>query len=124
MHRVFVAVVAWIGLGATAGAADAETLFATSVLPLLKEKCFACHGDDAKKIKGGLDLTNSAALLKGGDSGKPGLVPRKPADSPLYRAVLRTDRHFAAMPPKDNDKLSGDQIKALQEWIAGGAPWP
>lgn len=35
---------------------DAERVFALQVLPILQMKCFACHGEDAKKIKGGLDL--------------------------------------------------------------------
>ena len=106
------------------GLTDAEVGFATRVLPVLKAKCFACHGGDPAKIKGGLDLTTRAALLRGGDSGKPGVVAGKAADSPLYRAVLRTDDDFAAMPPKENDRLSDADLKAVREWIDGGAPWP
>ena len=33
--------------------AEAEGLFAAKVLPLFKEKCFACHGATPKKVKGG-----------------------------------------------------------------------
>ena len=32
--------------------AEAEGLFAAKVLPLFKEKCFACHGHKPKKVKG------------------------------------------------------------------------
>ncbi|MCI0682508.1 MAG: PSD1 and planctomycete cytochrome C domain-containing protein [Gemmataceae bacterium] len=103
---------------------DAEVLFATRVLPTLQAKCFACHGDDAKKLKGGFDLTARARLLQGGDSEKPGIVPGKPGDSPLYRAVLRNDSDFAAMPPKESDKLSAADVEAIKRWIEGGAPWP
>ena len=106
------------------GLTDAEVGFATRVLPVLKAKCFACHGGDPAKIKGGLDLTTRAALLRGGDSGKPGVVAGNAADSPLYKAVLRTDADFAAMPPKEDDRLSDADLKAVREWIDGGAPWP
>ncbi len=102
----------------------AEVVFATQVLPVLKSRCFACHGDDAKKIKGGLDLTTRATLLKGGDAGVPGIHVGKAAESPLYKAVLRTDDDISAMPPKENDKLSIPEIQAIKEWIDGGAPWP
>ncbi|HUR53706.1 MAG TPA: DUF1549 domain-containing protein, partial [Gemmataceae bacterium] len=104
--------------------ADAEAVFALRVLPVLKAKCFACHGGDAAKVKRGFDLTSRAALLKGGDSGKPGVSPGKPADSPLYKAVVRTDADFAAMPPKENDKLTDAETRAVKDWIDGGAPWP
>ena len=43
--------------------------FAGKVLPLLKEKCFACHGDDPKKIKGKFDLRTRESLMRGGESG-------------------------------------------------------
>ena len=102
----------------------AEALFATRVLPVLKARCFACHGDDAKKLKGGLDLTSRAGLLKGGDNGSPGAVPGKAADSPVYKAVTRADADFAAMPPKENDKLTAAEVRAVRDWIDGGAPWP
>jgi mono/diheme cytochrome c family protein len=101
-----------------------EAEFALRVLPLLKAKCLACHGADGTDLKGGLDLTSRTALLKGGDSKKPAVVPGKPADSPVYRAVTRTDADFRAMPPKENDRLSDADVKALRDWIDGGSPWP
>src|SRR5262245_35656935 len=102
----------------------AETTFALQVLPVLQAKCFACHGEDAKKLKGGLDLTSRANLLQGGDSGKPAIVAAMPAQSPLYRAVLRNDADYKPMPPKEKDALTADEIAAIKSWIEGGAPWP
>jgi hypothetical protein len=78
---------------------SAQRHFAQKVLPLFKEKCLACHGDDTEKIKGGLDMRTRDALLKGGDSGEPSIVPGKPDDSPLMAAVRRVDDD-SAMPPK------------------------
>jgi mono/diheme cytochrome c family protein/cytochrome c553 len=102
---------------------SAEAVFATTVLPVLKAKCLACHGDDPKKVKGGLDLSTRERLTAGGDSGKPG-VAKTAADSPLYRSVLRTDAHFKPMPPKENDKLTDNEVSAIRAWVDGGAPWP
>ena len=53
-------------LAQTAGASDvaAEQLFVARIMPLLKTKCLACHGEDEAKIKGGLDLRTRAAMLE------------------------------------------------------------
>jgi mono/diheme cytochrome c family protein len=112
-------------VGAAAGA-SAEELFAHRIQPLFKAKCLACHGDDPQKIKGGLDMRTLAGLLKGGESEKPSVVPGRPMESPLYLAVTREheDDNWSAMPPKENDKLSKEQIAYIKDWIAGGALWP
>ncbi|MBI5395900.1 MAG: PSD1 domain-containing protein [Verrucomicrobia bacterium] len=102
---------------------DAGQLFTQRVLPLLKEKCFACHGDDPKKMKASLDLRTRATMLKGGESRQPTLVPGEPEKSRLYVAVTRRDPDLA-MPPKENDRLNAEQIGWIRQWIAAGAPWP
>ncbi len=111
---------------AAAPPAPAEELFARRLQPLFKEKCLACHGDDPKKIKGGLDMRTLAGLLKGGESEKPSIVPGKPDSSPLWLAVTRAGDadNWAPMPPKENDKLTKEQLAWVKEWIAGGARWP
>jgi hypothetical protein len=62
---------------------QAEELFARRVLPLLKSKCFACHGDDPADVRGELDLRSRKGLLQGGESGETSLVPGKPEQSSL-----------------------------------------
>ena len=107
-----------------ASASESEALFVRRVWPLLNDKCLACHGKDEAKIKGGLDLRSLAETLAGGDSGKPAFFAGQPELSPLYLAVTRTHADWEAMPPKEADKLSAEQIGWIKEWIAGGAPWP
>jgi mono/diheme cytochrome c family protein len=109
---------------AAAAAPDADALFVRRVLPLLQDKCLACHGNDEAKIKGGLDLRTRAELIIGGDSDKPAIVSGQPDESPLYLAVTRTHADWEAMPPKEPDRLSAQQIDWLKEWITAGAPWP
>ena len=110
-------------LAGTARADDdtAGREFTLKVLPLLKSKCFACHGDDPKGAKGDLDVRSRAGLLKGGESEEPSVVPGKPEESLLYLAVKWEELE---MPPKENDRLSAEQIEVIGRWISAGAPWP
>ena len=62
---------------------EGERLFALKVHSVLSSKCFACHGEDSKKIKGELNLTSRTGLLKGGESREPSLVPGQPLKSPF-----------------------------------------
>lgn len=103
---------------------EADTLAVLRIQPLLKEKCLGCHGDDPEKIKGDYDMRSVEGLFKGGESGTPAIVPSQPDQSPFYLSVLRTHDDWDAMPPKDNDALSSEQILWIKSWIAGGAPWP
>lgn len=103
--------------------AETEALFDRSVLPLLKQRCTGCHGDDAKKVRGGLDLRSREGGLRGGDSGKAALVPGDPQRSPLYLAVISRDPE-RAMPPKESERLTAQEAETLRRWIAAGAPWP
>ncbi|MBY0229082.1 MAG: hypothetical protein K2W96_07375, partial [Gemmataceae bacterium] len=93
----------------------ADEGFEKRIRPLLVEKCLSCHGD---KPKGGLRLTSRAALLQGGDSG-PAVVPGKPDESLLLKAVRHEGER--KMP---KEKLSASEIDALARWVARGAPWP
>jgi mono/diheme cytochrome c family protein len=101
---------------------DAEARhFTLKVLPLLKEKCLGCHGNDADDIKGDYDVRTRDSLIKGGESEEPAIVPGKPDESPFYMAVMWDGME---MPPKENDRLSEEQTEWVKRWIAGGAPWP
>src|SRR5262249_20877303 len=82
-------------------------------------ECYSCHSA-GKKVKGGLLLDTRAGLLKGGDSG-PALVPSKPADSLLIKAV-HYDHADLKMPPKG--KLPAATVADLEKWIQMGAPDP
>ena len=93
--------------------------FERDVLPVFREKCYACH--DAKKVRAGLRLDVRGDAARGGESGKPGLVPGKPDDSEILARVVATDD--TRMPPK-GDPLTPKQAKALRDWIAAGAKWP
>ncbi len=105
--------------------ADADALFVFFIQPMLKEKCLACHGDDAKKIKSAYDMRTPEGLMKGGESGEAAVVPGEPDRSPFFLSVTRTHEDvWKPMPPKENDRLTADQVGYIKQWIAAGAPWP
>lgn len=89
--------------------------FESKVRPLLLAQCIECHGD--KMQKGGLRLDSRAAWLKGGDLG-PAIVPGKPEESMLIKAVRYQDKDLK-MPPKK--ALQSKDVEILVEWIRQGA---
>ncbi len=97
--------------------------FTLKVLPLLKAKCFTCHGDDPKKIKGELNMLSREGLLKGGEESDKVLVPGKADASSMFVAMTWADSDLE-MPPKENDRLTKEQIELVRAWIDAGAPWP
>ena len=101
-----------------------EKLFALRMKPLFVRKCYACHGDEAEKIKGDFDMRSRAAMLKGGEAfGERVLMPGKGDESFLTIATTRTEEGYE-MPPKEADQLTQEQIRWIRNWINAGAPWP
>lgn len=100
----------------------AEALFTEQVRPLLVKKCYGCHADDPKKLKGELDLRTRESTLKGGISG-PALVPGNAEKSLIFHAVTWKDEQLR-MPPKERNRLTVKEIDLLKKWITAGAPWP
>jgi hypothetical protein len=100
--------------------ADDAEFFEKRVRPVLVEHCYPCHSASATKLKAGLRLDSRAGMLAGGDSG-PAIIPGKPAESRLVRAI-RYDDVDLRMPPKG--KLPAEAVAGLTEWIKSGAAWP
>jgi hypothetical protein len=93
--------------------------YAQRIKPLLREKCFACHG--SLKQEGGLRLDTAAAIRRGGDSG-PAAVASQPGDSPLIERVTASDESVRM--PREVTPLSANEIGLLRRWIAAGATGP
>ena len=99
-------------------APDQSLFFEAKIRPILLSHCTECHGP--KKQKNKLRVDSLSALLKGGKEG-PAIVPGKPQESLLIRAVQRIDEDLQ-MPPKI--PLSKHELEALVAWIKNGAYWP
>ena len=102
---------------------EIDRLFTLKVFPTLSEKCFGCHGDDPEEIEGGLIMHTLDDILLGGDGFGNVLVPGDAEESFMMTAVRWVDPDYE-MPPKENDRLSTEQISDLEKWINAGAPWP
>lgn len=98
----------------------ALTFFETRIRPVLAERCYSCHSDEAKKLKAGLYLDSRERILSGGDTG-PAVVPGKPEQSLLIEA-MHYDNVDLQMPPKD--RLDTRVVTDFEKWISWGAPWP
>jgi cytochrome c553 len=113
----------WLSATASLAAAADEgpAFFEAKIRPVLVQQCYKCHSADAKKPKGNLRLDSRDGLRKGGESG-PAVVPGKPNDSLLLKAIRYTDEELQ-MPP-DGKKLPAAVIADFEKWIAMGAPDP
>jgi len=110
---------AWAsGSVVSAAAPDEAAVFESRIRPLLADRCYECHSA-AKKQKAGLTLDSKAGWEKGGDSGAP-IVPGKPEESLLMKAVRWTDKDLQMPPEKAGGKLSGAEIADLEAWIKAG----
>lgn len=125
-HRIFgrclLVVVLVLCSGGVNGADDSVEFFEKKIRPVLVEHCYQCHGAESKELQGELRLDVKAGWQLGGESGKPAIVPGKPEESPLIRAV-RHDSDASAMPPS-KPRLSDEIIADLTAWVRMGAPDP
>ena len=101
---------------------EQRQFFEQKIRPVLVEYCYECHSTQAKKLKSGLLLDSQGGWQKGGDAGKPAVLPGDTEKSLLLRAVRHDDPDLA-MPPK-KPKLSDSIIADLTAWVKMGAPDP
>jgi hypothetical protein len=95
---------------------NAEVRFNRDIRPILSDKCFACHGPDAKARKGKLrlDLRNEALSVINLD---------KPGTGELMKRIMATDPDDVMPPPETHKQVTRREIAKLREWIAGGAQY-
>ncbi len=110
-------------VGTVAGASEIDPadleFFESKIRPVLAERCYACHGGDPARIRGGLVLLDAEGVRAGGDSGAV-VVPGSPGDSLLIEAL-----HYEGltqMPP--DGKLASHVIADFEQWVRRGAPDP
>ena len=94
--------------------------FESKIRPVLAQKCYSCHSSKMPAPKGSLVLDTREGLLKGGVSG-PAVVPGKPAESHLIKALSYSDP-LAQMPP--SGKLPDAVLADFEQWITRGAADP
>ncbi|MCC6791274.1 MAG: DUF1549 domain-containing protein, partial [Thermomicrobiales bacterium] len=109
---------------AVAGKLSAPTVrYGRDIRPLLSDRCFRCHGPDAKTRAADLrlDLRELAtAARKHGAA----IVPGKPEESELWKRVTAASVDDRMPPASSNKKyLSPEELELVRRWIADGAPY-
>ena len=108
------------GSSSVAGSQDLEAFFEVKIRPVLVAVCLRCHGES--KSSAGLRIDSREALVLGGESGA-AIVPGRPDESLLMRAISRHES-VSAMPPEKEQALRPEQVAHFSEWIQTGAVWP
>lgn len=93
-------------------------VYADLVEPLLKNRCYSCHGPE--KQKGKLRLDSKDLMLKGGEKGA-ALAAGKAAESELIERLLLPLTDEDHMPPKEKPQLTEEELTLLKWWINEGA---
>lgn len=119
-HAIGMAV--WVCVLAHGRAADMTAeqrgFFESKIRPVLVKQCYECHAQSSKKLGGKLLLDAPSEMIAGGESG-PALIPGKPDESLIIRAVRYEDPE---MPPKK--RLPEAVVNDFVTWVKMGAPDP
>ncbi len=111
-----------VGLLLSASGAWAKLEFNRDVRPILSDKCFACHGFDAKTREAGLrlDTEEGAYSLKDGVQAiKPGALQ----ESEVWHRITHSDEDELMPPRESNKSLTEGEKEVLKRWIEGGAKY-
>jgi hypothetical protein len=118
----FAVLILWVEAASSSVLAEyaSEQLYVDTIKPLLKQRCYACHG--ALKQEAGLRLDTVQFIKSGGDSG-PAIHPGDGAGSLLVHRASATDT--TRMPPEhEGERMEAEQLDLLRRWINEGAPAP
>ncbi len=118
--KAVLAVVIICGIVPIRTVAAAPLSFNHDIRPILSEKCFSCHGFDAKKRKGELRLDDRTVAV---DPKREhiAIIPGNAKDSEVIERMLQTDPE-EVMPPKESvHKATDRDIAILSQWINEGA---
>ena len=106
-----------------AGDASAQKLeFNRDIRPILSDKCFACHGPDAKNAKSEYRLDTFAHATASID-GVAGIVPGKPEESEVHWRIHSDDPSEVMPPPSSKRSLTPEEIAILDRWMKEGAEY-
>ena len=101
---------------------DGKLRFNQDVRPILSDKCFACHGFDAKKRKGDLRLDTPEGAFAMND-GVQAIAPGDLAKSELWKRINTKDEDDLMPPPESHKKLSDAEKVIFKRWIEEGAQY-
>jgi len=122
-RSVFVAALVLAGISPVAFAADGGKLrFNQDIRPIFSDKCFACHGFDAKKRKADRRLDTPEGAYAVAD-GVQAIAPGDLAKSEAWKRILSRDEDEVMPPPESHKKLSDAEKALIKRWIEEGATY-
>ena len=80
--------------------------YATSIIPLLNNNCFSCHGSSTSSFGGGFNLQDTTVLRAQISSGQ------------LYKSIT-----YQSHPMPPSGQLPNCPIVTVKKWIDAGAPF-
>ena len=107
-------------ISAVNAAVPEKVNFNQHIRPILSDKCFSCHGLDAKHRKAELRLDTPEGAFADHDGAK-AIVPGKLAESEAWKRILSKDEEEVMPPPKSNKTLNAEERAMIQRWIEQGA---
>lgn len=122
VRQLLVVCACWVGLTSSVHlVADDGVDYLKQIKPILRERCFSCHG--ALKQEAELRLDTAELMIRGGDSGA-AITPNDPAASLLLQRVSAGDIDERMPPEGEGEKLTDQQLQLIRDWIIQGAPAP
>jgi len=107
---------------AYAAPADKPLTYNRDIRPILSDKCFACHGFDAKHREADLRLdTEEGAYAK--TDGVQAIVPGDLAKSEAWLRIVSADKDDVMPPPKSHKTLTDAEKATIKTWIEQGAKY-
>ncbi len=94
--------------------------FEKHVRPILIERCYECHSQEAGEANGELLIDSRPGMEKGGTRGA--IVNREAPDKSLLLHAVEYKDTELQMPP--SGKMPDSQVSILKQWVEMGAPDP
>ena len=96
--------------------------FNLDVRPILSDRCFRCHGFDAKAREADLRLDDRDGAIAARENGQ-AIVPGDPDRSLVWQRITATDPDDMMPPPDSHLSLNAAEKQLLRQWIAEGAKY-
>ncbi len=94
------------------------------VKPILSDRCFACHGPDARHQEAGLRLDTEAGAYAALTSGNGVAIrPGSLSGSELVTRITSDDPDLIMPPPESHLTLTDQEIAILAKWVEQGAEY-
>ena len=114
------AVGSFLPIPATAAEDKPTISFNRQIKPILSDRCFKCHGPDAKNQKSKFRLDTREHALENLD-GVTGIAPGDLDESEVHFRIHEEAGDDLMPPPNSNLKLSDEEKALIDQWILEGA---